>query len=239
MKEPHKNEEWIKAMLNIWWCNALFCVHLIRWMETDTNMVFDGWGSQAIICPGFHFKWDFQWSQWRFYYIVEKLQVLPLNIWMRNAEMKASDIFFEVAPMATALYIEIHAFKQMKLRMQAWLREDSNWGMKSPKQLSEWRDPETDLVSVVKLNRCVPHIALSILNKLFSNKYRWYHISVSKTARFTQTADSNPFLEQLYLIGSFIKDCFLSSVSHRNQFVHNPLNSGTPPPVWGQGLLPT
>lgn len=40
-------------------------------------------------------------------------------------------------------------------------------------------------------------------------------------------ADSNPFLQQLHLIGSFIKDRFLSSVSHRNQFVHNPLNSGT------------
>lgn len=39
--------------------------------------------------------------------------------------------------------------------------------------------------------------------------------------------DSNAFLKQLYLIGSFIKASFLSSVSHRNQFVHNPMNSGT------------
>ncbi len=52
------------------------------------------------------------------------------------------------------------------------------------------------------------------------------YISQLKSQIHTE-GDSNPFLSQLYLIGSFIKDCFLSSVSHRNQFVHNPLNSGT------------
>lgn len=115
----------------------------------------------------------------------------------------------------------------------------SNWDRGEIKEGKTQEIPTMTLSHQVKCSCCVPHIVLSILNKLFSHKNHWCHISVSLTARFTQTADSNPFLKQLYLIGSFIKARFLPSVSHRNQFVHNPMNSGALAPVWRQGPLPT
>lgn len=75
-----------------------------------------------------------------------------------------------------------------------------------------------------KPSNCVPHI-VSYKKKFFLTRIT---IAIYQSVKQQDLLRLwTPFLEQLYFIGSFIKACFLSSVSHRNQFVHNPMNSGT------------
>lgn len=75
-----------------------------------------------------------------------------------------------------------------------------------------------------KPSNCVPHI-VSYKKKFFLTRLT---IAIYQSVKQQDSLRLwTQFLEQLYFIGSFIKACFLSSVSHRNQFVHNPMNFGT------------